>query len=170
MRPEDHPDGAAMRADCEWADVDARHLANLLGQFERYSEFVFPIAVARVEREEGERTLIYQRQELFGIADREVLLWMEQQPVDEGVRFSWTTASELPLDLRSGSVRTPRNEGFWEVAAREGGGTRVVHEIALDAGGAIPRWIVNLVRTRSFVRIMTDVRALGTIGARDGHG
>ncbi len=164
MRPEAHPDGASMRAECEWPEVDPVHLADLLGQYERYSEYVFPIAVARVEAQRDDRVLVYQRQELFGLADREVLLWMSRLPVEGGVRFAWTAAHEQPLELRPGAIRTPRNTGFWEIVGRADGGTLVVHEIALDAGGSVPRWIVNLVRTRSFLKIMGDVREIARRG------
>jgi hypothetical protein len=159
MRPESHPEGAAMRAECRWPEVPATRLVDMLSVYERYPDFVYPITEARVVRYEPGRVLVYQRQSMFGIADREVLLWMwrEDRP-DEATRFAWTTASEQPLELRPGSVRTPRNVGYWEVAADPSGGSTVVHEIALDAGGSIPRWLVALVRTRGFARIMEDVR------------
>lgn len=162
MRPEDHPSGAAMRADCHWPDVDPKRLIEVIGQYERYDEFVSPVHEARIERRSGNRTLVYQRQQMLGIADREVLLWMwrEERP-DSGVRVSWTTASDEPLALAPGSVRTPKNIGYWEVTPDPVGGAHVVHEIQLDAGGAIPRWLVSLVRTRGFARIMQDVRVFG---------
>jgi hypothetical protein len=162
MRPEAHPHGAAMRAVCHWPEVPPSGLVGLISAYERYPDFVFPIAEVQVRRRDEDRALVYQRQRVFGIADREVLLWMRQERAADGTRVSWTTASEEPLDLSPGAIRTPRNVGFWEVAADPGGGARVVHEIALDAGGSVPRWIVALVRTRSFARIMSDVRARGT--------
>lgn len=161
MRPRTSVDGAAMRAECAWPDVQPDALAQLLSQFERYSEYVYPIDVARIERIEADRTLVYQRQAIFGIADREVLLWIRRESLPGGVRFAWTTASEEPLALARGAVRTPRNEGSWSVTQRAEGGSTVVHEIAMDAGGAVPQWLIDLVRTRAFARIMADVRALG---------
>lgn len=165
MRPETHPDRAAMRAECQWPEVDAAGLVALLAQYARYPELVFPITEAKVVREEPGRTLVYQRQSLFGIADREVLLWMRQEPRDGGTAFVWTAAVDEPLTLREGAIRTPRNEGYWWVGPGERGGVAVVHEIALDAGGSIPRWIVNLVRSRSFAKIMSDVRTIAAGGA-----
>lgn len=150
-----------MRAVCDWPQVEPAALAGLLSQYERYSEYVYPIDLARIERVEGKRSLVYQRQVIFGIADREVLLWIHRESAADTSRFVWTTASEEPLDLASGAVRTPRNEGSWSVGPAEGGGSKVVHEIAMDAGGSIPRWLIEMVRTRAFARIMADVRALG---------
>ncbi len=159
MRPEAHPDGAAMRADCRWPDVQLTTMTAGLGDYTRYTEYVFPIVVSRVERlDDAGRSLVYQRQHIFGIADREVLLWMRQGPVEGGVRFSWSAAVEEPLSLGDGNVRVVRNEGYWEVVADDAGGVRVVHQVAMDAGGSIPKWLVQLVRTRSFARIMGDVR------------
>ena len=165
MRPEEHPRGAAMRADCRWPDVDPRRLVGVIGEYDRYDEFVSPVSLARIERREGNRALVYQLQRMTGIADREVLLWMwREDRADGGVRVSWTTASEEPLVLAPGSVRTPKNVGYWLVAPEPTGGAHVVHEIELDAGGSIPRWLVSLVRTRGFARIMQQVRVYGAGG------
>jgi len=148
-----------MRAVCEWPDVEAVAISEMLAQLERYPEFIFPIAEARIERAEEHRVLLYQRQELFGIADREVLLWMAVTRRDTGeLTLRWTAAQDQPLLLQRGAVRTPRNDGSWQVRRRPGGGVRVVHEIAMDAGGRIPVWVIQLVRTRAFSRIMSDVR------------
>lgn len=163
MRPEAHELGAAMRATCHWPEVSAEALAGLLADYPRYTDYIGPITASEVRRRDGGRALVYQRHELFGIADREVLLWMWQ----EGSRVRWTTADE-PLVLARGSVRVPRNEGYWEVAPAPGGGAAVVHEIALDAGGSIPRWIVAMARTRGFVRVMGQVRAIARAEALHG--
>lgn len=165
MRPESHPERAAMRADCVWPEVDAAALVARLADYPAYPELVFPIDEARVVREEPGRTLIWQRQSMIGIADREVLLWMRREERDGGVAFAWQTAAEEPLTLAPGAVRVPRNEGYWWVGPHPGGGVAVVHEIAMDAGGAIPKWVVNLVRSRGFARVMSDVRTLAAGGA-----
>lgn len=160
MRPPDHPDGAAMRAACRWPEVEPPALVEMLSVWSDYPRFVFPVDEARVVRTEDHRTLVYQRQSMIGIADREVLLWMRREDLGpDGVRFSWAAAADEPLTLRPGAVRTPKNTGSWTVAADPAGGSSVVHEIALDAGGSIPRWLVELVRYRSFARILSDVRA-----------
>lgn len=159
MRPPTHPEGAAMRAECGWPDVEPGALAAMLSVYEDYPRFVFPVDEARVVRLDGSRALVYQRQSMIGLADREVLLWMTREDTGGAVRFSWSAAAEEPLALRPGAIRTPKNTGFWEVAGDGGGGSRVVHEVALDAGGSIPKWIVELVRYRSFAKIMADVRA-----------
>lgn len=153
---------AAMRAECRWPDVDPAAVAALIRDYARYPDLVFPIDEAVVRRVEGDRTLVYQRQSMIGLSDREVLLWMTTTVEGDRTTVSWTPARDEPLELRPGAIRTPENTGFWSVEPDGGGGSRVVHEIALDAGGSVPEWIVNLVRTRSFARIMGDVRAAAT--------
>lgn len=148
-----------MRAVCLWPDVDANRFGSVLRAYERFPDFVFPVATAKILRKEGEKSLVYQRQRVPGIADREVLLWMSDKTDPEGtLRVSWTTAGEEPLLLTPGAVRTPKNNGFWEIAAVPGGGSRVTHEIEMDAGGSVPRWLVSLVRSTGFARLMQQVR------------
>jgi hypothetical protein len=159
MRDESHPQGVAMRAECSWPEVEAKAFGVMIQAYERYPEFVFPVTLARVERQEPQRTLVYQRQHVLGIADREVLLWMTREALPEGgVRVSWMTAPEEPLQIGPGTVRTPKNTGYWEVVPEPTGGSKVVHQIEMDAGGSVPRWLINLVRTSGFARLMGHIR------------
>lgn len=160
MRPETHPDGAAMRAACRWPEIDPAPLAAELLRYERYPRFLFPLAESRIERQEPGRALVYQRQSLTGLSTREVLLWITSARGDDGtVRVAWTTASEEPLTLAPGAIRTPKNVGRWEVGADPAGGTHLVHEISVDGGGNVPRWIAQLARNWAYTRILSDTRA-----------
>jgi len=153
---------SAMRGTCVWPEVAPEKLVAVLGRFDRYAEFISPITEARVERtDESGRALVYQRHHFFGIADREMLLWMSTVPRDGGTCYEWTTASDQPLTLDDGTVRVVRNEGLWSVSALPGGGSRVIHEISLDPGGSIPAWVVRLARGRGFARILGEVREQG---------
>jgi len=158
-RPETSPDGAAMRATCTWPDVAPDPLAAMLSQYEQYPSFVWAIDAAQIRRVEGARALVYQAQRLPGIADREVMLWITKEELDPGVRFSWSVASDVLWAPSEGNIATPKNTGSWTVRPAAGGGSEVVHEIAVDAGGQIPRWVLALVRTRGFMKVLADVRA-----------
>jgi len=161
MRPPEHPEGAAMRAECRWPEVDYQRAVDKLARFDAYDDYIWPIAESRIERsDEDGRLLLYQRQHIWPLSDREVLLWMDQESYEGGLRFVWTTANDEPLDLAEDAIRTPKNEGYWLVAPSEEGGVRVVHEIAVVGGGTIPAWVVNMVRVRGFARVMGDVRAI----------
>lgn len=160
-RPEDHPERSALRATCHWPEVDPAAMAAELRKVERFTEYVGPILESTLRRDEGTRWLVYQRQHVWPIADREVLLWMLPQPLEGGgLHLVWSAATEEPLELAKGSIRVPRNDGYWRVEPHPEGGALVVHQIAMDGGGRIPTWLVRLVRTRGFTGVMETVRGL----------
>jgi hypothetical protein len=159
-RPKDHPDGSAMRAVCTWDDVSADQLRQKLGDFDAYEQTIWVVDESEVRKTVSDRQLVYQLQKLWGLNDREVLLWAWSEDLEDGQRFAWTTASEEPLPERKGAIRTPKNEGFWEVRdAPDGKGAVVTHQIAVDAGGVpLPGWLLRWIRTRGFARVMDEVR------------
>ncbi|MEZ4319300.1 MAG: hypothetical protein R3F61_17435 [Myxococcota bacterium] len=161
QRPKEHAEGSAMRAVCTWADVDPAVLDEKLGDFAAYDEHIWVVDESEVRRTVGERSLVYQLQQIWGISDREVLLWAWTEPVDGGHRHRWETATDEPLEPRKGAIRTPKNEGYWEVRANpDGPGALVTHEIAVDAGGVpLPGWLLQWIRTRGFARVMDDIRS-----------
>ncbi|MEN0062665.1 MAG: hypothetical protein AAGA48_10980 [Myxococcota bacterium] len=157
-RNRDAPGGSAMRATCDWPEVDPQVLGALMADLEQYEDLIFALVESEITERDADRVLVYQRQSIFGLSDREVLLWAKIDRLPPQTIVSWTTASDRPLALRRGAIRTPRNEGFWKIEPGAEGGTRVVHEIGVDAGGRVPEWIVRLVRTRGFLRVMNDIR------------
>lgn len=160
LRDETHPDGAAMRAKCHWPEIDAKRAGPMMDDLNRYAEFIWPIAESRVVRAEPERRLVYQRQHIFGMTDREVLLWVNRTVEGDTTQIAWVAASEEPLTQARGTIRTPKNTGHWQVAPHPDGGSTVEHEIAIQAGGPkLPRWLLNMIRMRGFVSVMRDVRA-----------
>lgn len=163
MRPEDHPDKSALRATCHWPDVAPESVEALVADYRRYSEFIGPIVASEIRGTHAAGTLVYQRQHIWPIADREVLLWMTASRSD-GLRVAWTAAHEVQLTLLDGSVRVPRSDGFWWVRGHPDGGAWVVHQIAMDGGGSIPRWLVELVRTKGFAQVTERVRAIARGG------
>jgi hypothetical protein len=152
--------GAAMFARCTWPDVAPAVLVRMFDDLSRYDEWIWPIAASRVERREGERDLVYQRQEIWALSDREVLLWVtREQTGDDTLTVRWTTANEVPLDLTDGAIRTPRNIGYWTLKPAPDGGSIAEHQIEVDAGGGLPlpKWLVRAIQTRGFTRVMDDV-------------
>ncbi|MEM6930113.1 MAG: hypothetical protein AAF602_24450, partial [Myxococcota bacterium] len=141
--------------------VEPGVLARIMTDLGDYERLIFALVESEVREQTEDRLLVYQRQSVFGISDREVLLWVTIDESPERTLVSWRAASELSLTLRKGAIRSPRNDGYWRVEPRTGGGARVTHRVGVDAGGSIPLWIVRLVRTRGFVRVLRDVRAVG---------
>lgn len=158
-RPDAHPAGPAMRAECHWPEVQPELLAAELVAYDRYPRFIFPLEESRIERVEVGRSLVYQRQKVAGLSPREVLLWMTSAREGAGTaRVAWTAATEVPLALQANAVRTPRNDGRWEVWPDPAGGARMFHEISVDGGGGVPRWIVQFARNWAYTRILSDTR------------
>ena len=150
-----------MHAECHWPEVDVAHLQSKLGDYAAYDELIFAITTSEPRRTEGGRTLVHQVQETWGISTREVLVWMSTTPVEGGVRYTWETAGSEPLEVPDGRVRSPRNEGFWEVGPHPEGGARVVHRVAYDPGGSVPDWVVRRAQVGGMLDVMKDVRAAG---------
>lgn len=150
----------AMRAECSWSEVDLVSLRSLLGIFERYDEYIFPIVASEVREVAGSKSLVYQRHDVFWFAPREALIWMSLRDEQRGFKVSWSVAEDRALQLTKGSIRTKVNKGFWVVLPREGGGVSVSHEVHVDAGGGLPEWLVGFFRTRGFIRIMNNIRRL----------
>lgn len=150
---------SAMRAECTWPDVDPVRFGKMLRDYGGYDGWIWPVAESEVRRIDGERSLVYQLQHIWGISDREVLLWATRQELPTGgVRASWVTATEEPLQLRDGTIRTPHNEGFWQVEPGATG-SLVVHQIEVDAGGvSLPGWLIRAIQSRGLGRLMDEAR------------
>ena len=158
-RPKAHQEGAALRATCHWPDVQPETMGALVTTYEAYTEWLWPLAECSVVETQDDRALVYQRQQIMTLADREVLLWMTKQQTKRQTRVDWVAANERPLELTRGAIRTPKNTGFWLIDAHPEGGSHVKHEVAVNAGGAaIPEFLLNWLRYKGFISIIKDVR------------
>lgn len=160
MRGPPGPRGVrALRAECRWPEGRLDALVKMLSRFEAYAELIDPILFSTVVRVDGDRSLVHQRQATPGVADREMLLWMQVARFDDGgARISWDTASGEPLAMAPGSVRAAHNDGFWEVRRHPDGGLSVVHQVAYDPGGAVPSWLVTWFSGTGFRKLMARMR------------
>lgn len=162
QRPRTADSPVTLRATCTWPEQSAAAISAKLADPEVFSKIVPPISVSRVERVGADgQQLIYQLQQLWPLSDREVLVWMTWKPGPDGaLDLRWQAAPDEPLTLRKGAVRTPVNSGHYVVTPIPSGGATVVHEIAIDGGGGVPEWIVEMVRTRGFAKVLANLRAL----------
>ena len=158
-RPKTHHARASLRATCAWSEVDPAVLSKMVTTYSTYTDWLWPLKECRVIREEESRTLVYQRQKIAPLSDREVLLWMSQSDQGGTTQVTWHAATEEPLELQPGSVRTPVNKGMWSIQAAPSGGSHVVHEIEVDAGGVpVPAFLMDWIRQRGLLSILKDVR------------
>ena len=151
----------AMRAECEWSDVSLEQLDAMLGRYEDYDDYIFPITTSVIRSYKDDATLLFQRHKVFGFAPRESLVWIGRYPVVDGFEIRWSRATEHPLLVSPGAVETTVNEGFWRVVERVDGGVRIEHQVRVEAGAGLPKWLVSFFRTQGFIRIMGTVRAYG---------
>jgi hypothetical protein len=149
----------AMRAECSWPEVDPQVLRRLLGLFDQYDDYIFPIVASEIREVTKDKTLVFQRHDVFWFAPREALIWMALRDEEQGFRVRWSVADDRSFAAAKGSIKTKVNKGFWLVLPREEGGVRVSHEVHVDAGGGLPEWLVGFFRTRGFIRIMNAIRA-----------
>lgn len=158
-RPKTHDTRASLRATCVWSEVDPEVLGKMVQTYSEYTDWLWPLKECRIVREEEARTLVYQRQKIAPLSDREVLLWMTQSHTGGTTRVSWHAATEEPLELNPGSVRTPVNTGMWSIQPAPSGGSHVVHEIEVDAGGMpVPAFLMEWIQQRGLLSILKDVR------------
>lgn len=150
-----------MRAECHWPKVRPEALAEALSDYEAYDELIFAITDSRViQRDEDGSALVHQVQVTKGIAPREVVLRMRTEVRDDATRVSWKSET-VKMELVTGHVVAPRNDGAWEVGPHPEGGSRVVHEIAYDPGGNVPGWVVRWFQVGGMLQVMKEVRAVG---------
>ena len=72
---------------------------------------------------------------------------------------AWSAANEEPLASREGAIRTPVNSGMWSIKADPSGGSLVVHQIEVDAGGMpVPRFLMDWIQQRGLISILKEVR------------
>ncbi len=156
----EEPDGVSpMVAICHWKEVDPKGLIAKLSDYAAYDDLIFGIVSSDVKRVDGDRTLVHQVQTTKGIATREVLIWMKTEASEKGTTVSWTTAAEEPLVVAEGNIRSPRNDGAWEVGPHPEGGSQIRHTIAYAPGGNVPGWVVRWFQVGGMLKVMTEVRA-----------
>ena len=137
-----------LRAECHWSDVTLARMAELLGNYERYGDFIACMREVRVVRDGDPRgTLVWQLDNIgIGLSERESETWMSRTDAPGALQVAWRTANE-PFTPRSGSVVMPFNEGAWWVTASPGGGVDIVEDLRIDPGGSLPSWVVNWFQT-----------------------
>lgn len=145
---------------CRWSDVDAEDLVARLSEFDRWGEFLWFLEDVEIITEDDGRQLVRQTQRARGVAPREDLLWMTKENEGDTWRFSWSSATELPLPVPEGAIRPDRNEGYWAVTRLEGGDVLVEQQVSYDPAGKVPKWMVRFVQNRGAAKVVRELRAL----------
>lgn len=153
-----HADGTAtLRAECAWPDVDYASFQAKLARNDAWHHYLDCLTDTRVVGAEGDRQLVWQRQEVPGVSPREDQVWMWSTRTATGWRYSWE-ASPAPFAASKDAVVVERNEGFWEVSPLPGGGVHLVNETTYDPGGWIPLWLVRALQGSASADALADLR------------
>jgi hypothetical protein len=91
--------------------------------------------------------------------DRQSTLPIEKEPLpDGGLRLVYSLAS-VQEPLGRGRVQTRRDDGRWEIRADGLGGSHVRYETTYDAGGGLPRAVVQGAIPRHVAKSMRELRS-----------
>ena len=164
--PADDSGIAPMFTECHWPEVDPAYLQGLLGVWDAYDKYIFAIESCTILKTEGNRTLVHQVQSAPAISNREVAVWMQKTEVDGGFRFTWKDDPSVALTLAKGNIRSPKNEGYWQVTAHPESGAVVQHAVHYDPGGRVPSWLVRRFSIGGLSDVMRDVRAMAAAGSK----
>jgi hypothetical protein len=113
---------------------------------ERHPEWMHNCSEARLlKRESDGVAYMYTRNDLpWPVADRDAVLRREIVEVTPGRELRTTAVSSdaVALPEVAGVVRMPHLIGSYRLIASGDGITRVEHEIDIDPGGRLPKWVV----------------------------
>lgn len=148
---------AVGRVDASPATVKA-----VLDDRDRYPGFMPYVSEVRVlSANAAARTLVaYMRLNppLVGERDYTIAVRDETRP-GGGFLTSWQVANEQGPAEKPGVVRVKVNEGSWLLEPDNGGAaTRATYTLFTDAGGSVPKFVVNQANRRSLGDLFAAVR------------
>jgi hypothetical protein len=145
-------------------DVDApnRVVYAVIGDFEKYPQFMPYTVECRLIKREGDAIVGYQRLSPKIVADRDYTLRVRSKswPVADGMTYMnwWTPANELGPAEKPGVVRVKICEGGWLLEPQGPDETRATYSVYTDTGGLIPSFLANRVSQVGIVRLFEAVR------------
>lgn len=132
---------APVRAECEWP-IPAEKLQQLVAKNGDHDLYFSSVAESTVVGPApGGGDLVYQRHQASGISDREIMVVMKAEPIDGGMRYSWTRAADQSR-VTGEHVPCLVDDGKWEVSP-SATGSKVVYELYYDPGGSVPTFLVR---------------------------
>lgn len=143
-----------LRAECRW-DIPAERLHRLLARFGDHDLYFGAVTESTVLGSSPGGTLVYQRHESSGVADRTCRLLFNSSELPGGRRYAWSMAPDQSgLD----GVVPSMDTGKWEVVA-DGAGSKVVYELRYGAGGSVPSFLVTWLQGPGFRVLVLDMAA-----------
>lgn len=147
---------APVYADCHWPDVAPEKLHALLADWEGHANVHATVVSSKIEKTEGEKSLVYQVHQLSGISNREVRIWMQKTAVSGGFEYSWK--NDGVVEPQKGNVATARHIGYWRVTPDPAGGSHVEYSLDYDPGGSVPGFLIRWFQAGGTVETTNELR------------
>jgi len=130
-----------IRAECDWPMASTQIDALLSVNDGHHLYFPNILESEKVgDRAGGE--MVWQRQEVPGANDREVVIIMRRETEGTLIRHTW---ARIPSEegLKGVGVHVAVNRGKWEVSDNGSGGTKLIYEVRYMPGGSVPGFLVR---------------------------
>jgi hypothetical protein len=151
---------APVYAECVWPEIPPDKLHKVLIDWEGHADTHVTVATSKIEKTEGERSLVYQVHQLSGISDREVRIWMQRTAVPNGFEYSWKNIEPFE-PLVKGNVATTKHEGYWRVTANPAGGSKVEYALTYNPGGSVPGFLIRWFQAGGTIDTTVELRTAG---------
>lgn len=133
----------------------------VISDVEAHTDWMHGCGESRILRAESDTVrFVYNRTDApWPLADRDVVLRTEFSVAKHGeLRLVSRTTDELDVPSENGAVRMPSLEVTYRLREREGRRTRVLYELDIDLGGALPSWLVRGVSREILLHTLTNLR------------
>lgn len=152
-------------------DAPPERLLSVVGDYERYPDFMPYVEKTVVEKRNGESAWIFQQLDFpWPISNRYYTIRLNTTArQDKGdYRVEWTLADANEFRREGTGVRTPVNNGHWELCATNGGkSTLVTYYVHTHPGGTLPAWAVNMANEIAVPSVIKAVKAQAALPLYD---
>ena len=150
-------DVVPIRVVCDWTDVDASKMHEVLARPGSHDGVFEGLAEANVVSKQGALSRVYQRFAARGMSDREVVVEYRTSTVEGGKRYGWRKAPDQS-GLRGDAVEVPETSGLWEVT-EEGEHVRLTYELRMKVGGMVPAFAMKWFQTGAIQGTIDELKA-----------
>lgn len=144
-------------------DVDFDHFIKVLGEVDKYDQWVYKSRKPKLLKEVGENEMYYfiESDFPFPLNDRDMVIHSKQEldPISK-VYTSVSVAVPDYLPEHKKMVRIPMLEAYWKIWPLPSGGIEIDYRAIADPGGNLPAWLVNMAITQGPTRTMRNLEKL----------
>lgn len=144
-------------------DVDFDHFIKVLGEVDKYDQWVYKSRKPKLLEEVSENEMYYfiESDFPFPLNDRDMVIRSKQEldPISKVyTSVSVAVPDYLPEDKKM--VRIPMLEAYWKIWPLPSGGIEIDYRAIADPGGNLPAWLVNMAITQGPTKTMRNLERL----------